>query len=139
MEQNVKDFFERFQRAMASLDIAAIGNFYADTFMFGGPNGVQSVNKADFLKVVPGMKAHFASMGLSETRLQSFEAAHLDSRYLLSKTAWKMTVQDAAGGSRSVGAFATYILQRKDADAFSIVFQLDHQDLATAIRRIRGV
>jgi len=66
MDQRIKEFFLKYEKANSSSDVSAIGALYADTFMFGGTNGVQAVKREDFLKVVPKMKAHFSSMGLSE-------------------------------------------------------------------------
>ena len=63
--------------------VAFIGSLYADAFMFAGPNGARTVRKEDFLKVVPKMKAYFASIGLSETCLHSVETVAVDSKYLL--------------------------------------------------------
>src|SRR5579859_3875528 len=85
MDERVKEFFIEYERANSSSDVAAIGGLYADTFMFGGPKGVQAVKKEDFLKVVPKMKAYFSSMGLSETQLQTVDTIPLDSKYLLAK------------------------------------------------------
>jgi ketosteroid isomerase-like protein len=134
MDQLVRAFFERYERANSSSDLSAIASLYADTFLFGGPNGVQAVKKQDFLKVVPRMKAHFASLGLSATELQSLEASALDSRYLLAEVGWRMILQNISGRSMHFDASATYILERTGADSISIVFQIDHQDLATVIR-----
>ena len=133
MEQRVKEFFLQYERANSSSDVAEIGELYADTFMFGGPNGVQTVKKEDFLKVVPKMKTHFSSMGLSETQLQTVEAKPLDSNYLLAKVAWRMKLQSLSG-SKHVNTFATYILVRGSGDALSIILQIDHQDLASVIK-----
>jgi hypothetical protein len=105
--------------------------------MFGGPNGVHAVKKEDFLKVVPKMKAHFSSLGLSETLLQTVDANPLDSKYLLAKVAWRMNFRNSSG-SKHVNAFATYILLRGRGDALSIVFQIDHQDLASVIKEQPG-
>jgi hypothetical protein len=44
MNQRVKEFFLQYERATSS-DVSEIGGLYADTFMFGGPNGVQAVKK----------------------------------------------------------------------------------------------
>lgn len=77
MDQVVRSFFEQYERANSASDLLLIGSLYADTFMFGGPNGVQAIKKEDFLRVVPRMKAHFMSMGLSETRLHSVDASDL--------------------------------------------------------------
>lgn len=133
MDQVVRNFFEQYERANSASDLLLIGSLYADTFMFGGPNGVQAIKKEDFLRVVPRMKAHFMSMGLSETRLHSVDASAIDSRYLLAKVGWRMTLRNSTGDGKNLDTFATYILERRHGDALAIVFQIDHQDLATLI------
>jgi len=133
MDQRVTEFFLKYEKANSSSDVCEIGGLYANTFMFGGPNGVQAVKKEDFLKVVPKMKVHFFSMGLSETQLQTVEASPLDSKYLLARVAWRMKVRNSSG-SKHVDASATYVLVRGREDTLSIVFQIDHQDLASVIK-----
>jgi hypothetical protein len=133
MHQRVKEFFLRYEKTNSSSDVSGISELYADTFMFGGPNGVQAVKKADFLKVIPKMKVHLSSMGLSETQLQTVEANPLDSKYVLATVVWRMKLRNASG-SKHVGASATYVLVRGQGDALSIVFQIDHQDLASVVK-----
>lgn len=133
MDQRVKEFFLKYEKANSSSDVSAIGGLYAEMFMFAGPHGVQTVKKEDFLKVIPKMKAHFSSMGLSETLLQAVEARSLDQKYLLATVMWRMTLQNASS-SKHVDASATYVLVRGPEDALSIVFQVDHQDLAGVIK-----
>jgi ketosteroid isomerase-like protein len=133
MEQRVKEFFLEYEKANSYSDVSAIGNLYADTFMFAGPNGVQAVKNADFLKAVPKMKMHFSSRGLSETKLQSVEAKPLDSKYLLATVVWRMKISNSSG-RKDVDASATYVLVRGQGDALSIVLQIDHQDLASVIQ-----
>jgi hypothetical protein len=137
MDQLVRDFFLRYERANGSLDVSGIGGLYADTFMFGGPKGVQTVKKEDFLRVVPKMKSHYSSLGLSETRLHSVDASALDSKFMLAKVGWRMTLQQTSG-SRDLDTFATYVLERGNGDALSIVFQIDHQDLASVINEMQN-
>jgi len=133
MDQLVRDFLERYERANSAGDVAAIGRLYADTFLFGGPAGVRALPKDDFLRVIPKMKAQLASMGLGETRLQSVEASAMDSRYLMAKAHWTMAVRGSSGETHAVSAFATYILEQTP-DTLTIVFQIDHQDLASVLR-----
>ncbi len=133
MDQQVDAFFQQYEKANASSNVEAIGHFYADTFMFGGTNDVQAVKKEDFLKVLPKMKGYFCSMGLSETQLQTVQASVMDSKYLLAKVGWRMTVRTSLG-SKALDIFATYILARTPGNALSIVFQIDHQDLAAVIK-----
>src|SRR5690348_5147673 len=108
MDQLIEQFFQQFEQANTSSDLATIGSLYADTFMFGGASGVKVVKKEDFLKVVPRMKAHYASMGLSGTELTTLEANALDSRYIFAKACWRMTLRDRNGDRKQIDAFATY-------------------------------
>jgi ketosteroid isomerase-like protein len=133
MDQLVQAFCEAFEDANSRSDVAAIGGLYAETFLFAGPHGAQAVKKEDFLKVIPRMKAHFASLGLSGTHLASVEASNLDPRYALAKVRWTMTLDRRTSVPRNFDVFATYLLMRGDEGQLSIVLQLDHQDLAAVI------
>jgi len=101
--------------------------------MFAGPTGVQAIKKEDFIKIVPKMKMRFSSMGISETDLQTVETSPLDSRYLLANVVWKVDFYDSLG-SKHVDVSATYVLEQRQEDTLSIVFQIDHQDLASTIK-----
>jgi hypothetical protein len=138
MIQQVKDFFVRYERANASSDVGGISALYADIFMFAGPNGIQVINREAFLKVIPKRKAHFSSMGLSETALSSVDACPVGSKYLEAKVTWRMTLQEASG-RRNLEALATYALMRREGNDLSIVFQIDHQDLATVIKATQNM
>jgi ketosteroid isomerase-like protein len=134
VDQLVKSFLETYARANSSSDVSLIGSLYADAFMFAGPEGARSVRKEDFLKVIPKMKAYFASIGLFETHLHSVETVAVDSKYLLAKASWRMTVRDQNGDCRQLDAVATYVLERRKDDTLCIILQIDHQDVATLIR-----
>jgi hypothetical protein len=138
MDELVKAFFATYEKANSTSDFAAIGDLYAETFLFAGRDAAQSVRKVDFLKVIPRMKDHFASLGLTGPRLLSVETTHLGSRYALANVGWAMTLHNANGAVKKIDAFATYVLQRGDQDKLSILFQLDHQDLAAVVNQERG-
>ena len=112
MDELVKAFFETYEKANATSDFASIGDLYAETFLFAGQDAAQSVRRADFLKVIPRMKDHFASLGLTGTRLSSVEITELGSRYALAKVGWTMSLRIANGTVKRLDAFATYLLQR---------------------------
>ena len=131
MDQQVREFFQQYERANATSDVTAIGGLYADNFMFCGPKSTQTVKKEDFVKVLPKMKAHFSAMGLSDSQLETVEASALDSKYVLAKVGWKMTLRTSQG-NRRIDALATYVLARNE-DALAIVVQIDHQDLAAVV------
>lgn len=135
MARQVKEFFLRFEEANASSDVSALGNLYSDSFMFGGPKGVQAVKKADFLRMLPNLKTRLYSLGLSETKLQTVDAKSLDSRYVLATVVWRMSLGKSPQ-SKHFDASSTYILLRGQDDALSIVLQIDHQDLQALLRGI---
>ncbi len=137
MDPLVQAFFKAYENATSTPDFAAVGDLYAETFLFAGRHAVHSVRREDFLNFLPKMKAQFASLGLTASRLSSVEAANLDSRYVLAKVRWGMTIRTPGGLLKTFDAFATYVLQRGD-DKLSIIFQLDHQDLAAAINDNRN-
>jgi hypothetical protein len=68
MDELVKAFFETYEKANSTSDFAAIADLYAETFLFAGRDAAQSVRKVDFLKVIPRMRDHFASLGLTGSR-----------------------------------------------------------------------
>jgi hypothetical protein len=138
MDELVRAFFETYAEANSTLDVAAIGDLYAETFFFAVRNAARPVRREDFLKVVPRMKEHFASLGLTGTRLSSVETTELGSGYALAKVRWAMTLRTGKGLDKTFDAFATYLMQRDDHDKLSILFQLDHQDLAAMVKQEGG-
>jgi hypothetical protein len=108
---------------------------YADTFMFGGPQGVQSIKKKDFLRVIPKRKGFFTSVGLKTTKLASLEETRLDERYSLIKACWTMRFEKDLHKSIDDEISATYIVFLEN-DSLRIVFQIDHQDLQTRVQEL---
>jgi ketosteroid isomerase-like protein len=135
MNQTTEAFFKQFEQAISESDVSAIAAQYADAFMFGGPQGVQSIKKDDFLKVIPRRREYFASIGLVESKVTSIDATSLDSKYLLAKTAWRMTFEKPAGFKSGIETSATYILERT-GEKLTIVFQIDHQDLVAKVKEL---
>lgn len=135
MNQSAEAFFKSYERAISESDVSAIAAQYADAFMFGGPQGVQSIKKDDFLRVVPRRKEYFASIGLLDSKVTSVDEMSLDSKYLLVKTTWSMTFEKSTGVKEQIKTLATYILERK-GDTLMIVFQIDHQDLSAKVKEL---
>ena len=135
MNQTTEAFFKQYEQSLSESDVPAIAAQYADTFLFGGPQGARPVKKEDFLKVVPRRKEYFASLGLRESKVISIEETSLDAKYLLVKTAWRMTFAKPAGSTEDLRTSATYILERMGS-GLMIVFQIDHQDLAEKVKEL---
>ena len=133
----VREFFDAYARATASLDPAFLERAYADTFVFAGPSGAMSIKRDDFLKVVPKRRAYFDAAGWKATDLGSIEETLLDEHYVQVKAQWTFRFEQEPGRPIVEPAAATYIL-RHTADGLRIVFQLDHQDLTQRLQQ-RGL
>ena len=53
---DIQQFFQTFQNANNNLEFDTIGLCYAENFLFGQPQGAQTVKKEDFLCVLPKRK-----------------------------------------------------------------------------------
>jgi hypothetical protein len=137
MNPLVTNFFAIYEKSISEAAVSTVATLYSDVFMFGGPRGVQSVKKEDFLKLLPGRKAYFKSIGLEQSTVASIDEISLDARYILARVVWKMTLNNSAKASRQFETKATYILEVKSGTPV-IIMQLDHQDLGEKINEIRA-
>ncbi|HKW18566.1 MAG TPA: hypothetical protein VJO35_13750 [Terriglobales bacterium] len=133
MDDKVREFFARYERANAEFNVTEIASLYAEVFLFGGPQGAQSIKKDDFVKVLPRRKDFFKSVGLVSSKVERVETSALDSNYILAKVVWKMRIERATPAE--IETSATYLLWNS-ASSLQIVFQVDHQDLAATIREL---
>ena len=133
----VEEFFRSYEQANNDFDVQLIAKLYAETFMFGNPQGVQAVKKEEFIKVLPRRKDFMKTAGLVSSRVDSVEASTLDSKYILVKTVWNMLFRTSNGGAVARKTSATYILS-SSGDSFEIVFQVDHQDLMKIVQELRA-
>lgn len=129
----INEFFSDYERANAKFEVQRIAAFYADVFMFADPQGVQSVKKEDFVRVLPKRKEFFKSVGLVSSKIESLETSKLDSKYVLAKVVWKMRFERSTGDNIDSRNSTTYILS-ETSNSFQIVFQLDHQNLMKVVQ-----
>jgi ketosteroid isomerase-like protein len=132
MNAEVKRLFEDYAQANTDFQVAKIASLYADVFMFGGPQGARAVKKDDFVKMLPRRKEFFKSVGLTSSTLAGVEVSELDSKYTLVTAAWKMRIERSGKEPAEIEVSSTYLLYKSD-NSLEIVFQIDHQDLATRI------
>jgi hypothetical protein len=133
----VEEFFRRYEQANNDFDVQLIAKLYADTFMFGNPQGIQAVKKEEFIKVLPRRKDFMKTAGLVSSRVDSAEPSTLDSKYILVRTVWNMRFRTNNGDEVARKTSATYILSNS-GDSFEIVFQIDHQDLMKIVQDLRA-
>ena len=132
-----EEFFRLYEQANRDFDVQLIAKLYADTFMFGNPQGVQAVKKEDFVKVLPRRKEFMKTAGLLSSRVDSVQSSTLDSKYVLVKTVWNMSFGGTNADEVTRKISATYVLSNI-GESFEIVLQLDHQDLMKIVQDLRA-
>jgi len=132
-----EEFFRLYEQANRDFDVQLIAKLYADTFMFGNPQGVQAVKKEDFVKVLPRRKEFMKTAGLLSSRVDFVQASTLDSKYVLVKTVWNMSFRGTNANEVALKISATYVLSNI-GESFEIVLQLDHQDLMKIVQNLRA-
>jgi hypothetical protein len=135
MNPLVTNFFAIYEKSLSEAAVSTVGALYSDVFMFGDPRGVQPVKKEDFLRLLPGRKAYFKSIGLGKSTVASIDELPLDAKYILVKVVWKMSLKNSTETSRQFETKATYILEIKNGTP-AIIMQLDHQDLGERVNEI---
>ena len=134
LDTRVREFFDGYERSNA--DVHRIAACYADVFMFGGPADVQPVKREDFVKVLPRRKEFFRSAGLVSSKIASPRSVKARLQICLGEVVWRMRFGRNGADPIESDNSAMYILSAGD-DRFEIVFQIDHQDLAKRIQKLR--
>ncbi len=137
MNPLITKFFEIYEKSVSETAVSTVAALYSDVFMFGGPRGTQSVKKDDFLKLLPGRKAYFKSIGLENSTVASIDEIALDASYSMARVVWKMSLRNSTATSRQFETQTTYILEIKNEKPV-IIMQLDHQDLGERVNEIRA-
>jgi hypothetical protein len=136
MNPRVTQLFETYEKSISEADVSTVGALYSDVFMFGGPRGVQTVKKEDFLKLLPGRKTYFNSIGLEQSTVGSIDEISLDAKYIVARVVWKMSLKRSGATPRQFETRTTYILEIKN-EIPVIIMQLDHQDLGERVNELR--
>ncbi len=135
VSENIKKFFEDFERSSNNLDIELIASQYSELFMFASSQGAQSVKKEDFLKVIPKRHGFFKTIGLTSSKIRLLEETRLDDNYVMVKADWNMQYEKASEQPIVDEISATYVLFQQN-HSLQIVFQLDHQDLMKRVQEL---
>lgn len=131
----VKRFFEEFERLSDGLDVSNMAKLYGETFMAADPNGVHAVPRAPFLAMLPQRKQMFAAAGFASSKLLDIRETRLDDAYTLVDTKWIMRPIDSSR-KEGIELSSSFILWRTN-NSFEIVFYLNHQDISRKLKEMQ--
>ena len=133
VSDEVRLFFEEFERNSGDLNLDGIGAQFADVFMNADPERVVPVPKAAFLAALPQREKMFSGIGVTRIRLASVRETVLDSLHTLAATDWIAELKDGD----ELPLASTFVLRRQGA-SFVVVFYLNHQDIGRLIAARSG-
>jgi hypothetical protein len=129
---DVDEFFAQFEAAGATAEAESVGPLFAPYFLSADPSGTTPVPREALLAALPHRAGMFAAVGLGPARLTGAEQTDLDDAYVLVKTSWAMDPLEPGSGA-GLELRSTFVLRREDG-RLTVVFYLNHQDVAALLR-----
>lgn len=130
----VARFFDAYQENIAERNIDAMVAQFAETYLYGGPNGFQFLRSADLAAGLPRRRELLNSLGCGPSRLASLTETALDSRFVLARVLWEFAVEQA---EESVAIESTFLLDT--VAPVRILVYLSHQDLVAMLKERQQV
>jgi hypothetical protein len=124
---DVREFFQRYQRAADELDRDALANLFSGVFMSLDVNSATAVSPQALLAVLPRRRQLFEAIGSDGLELADISEMPLDDLHTLVRTSWRLRMRDRAP-CEPVFLLSTFILRREDG-MWRIAVYLNHQDL----------
>jgi Domain of unknown function (DUF4440) len=127
LDEQVREFFERFEGASDSLDVDGLGELFDETFLAADPDGARPVPRALFLQALPRRAELFAAAGIARVVLTELRHEALDDSYVLARTEWRGERAPGTGAAGPVRLASTFLL-RRDGTNLRVVLYLNHED-----------
>ena len=124
---DVREFFQRYQRAGDRLDGEALQGMFSSVFLSLDPKSAAAVSPHALLAALPRRKQLFQAIGGDGLELADISEIPLDEVHTLVRTSWRLRMRGQASGD-PIFLLSTFIL-RREAGQWRIVLYLNHQDL----------
>jgi ketosteroid isomerase-like protein len=133
LDDQVREFFDRFTAASDGPDVEALGELFGETFLAADPAGARPVPRELFLQALPRRAELFAAAGITRVVLEDLRHEALDDTYVLARTGWRGERVAADGEAAAPLRLDSSFLLRRDGDRLRVVLYLNHQDLRAVL------
>ena len=123
---DVREFFERFQRASRDLDAGVLTACFADQFLSLDSSSAHTLSPIALIAALPRRKALFESIGSDGLELDELDEMPLDDYHTLVRTSWLLRRR---GESHAPITLQSTFLLRREQREWRIVVYLNHQDM----------
>jgi hypothetical protein len=132
----IREFFERFDRASRSLDADVLTDCFAAQFLSLDASSAHVLTPDALMAALPRRQALFESIGSDGLELDKneLEESPLDDAHTLVRTSWFLRRRGASSDA-PVTLKSTFVLRREES-AWRIVLYLNHQDMGELFTRL---
>jgi hypothetical protein len=124
--------FKQYEKAFDKLDIKAISNYYADTFISAGPKGTITQSKKEFEEKGEQAAAFYRNVGHKSARIISKRVMPISNEYTMVVVRWGVMFEKT--GAKQIEFDVTYIVQ--DISSPLIILFISHQDEEAAMKKL---
>jgi len=129
----VQRLFSEYENAFSRLDVGRSAEFFADTFLSAGPQGVVAQSKAEFIRLAGQAAEFYKAVGQTSARILSLEENRISDEYSLVKVHWGVTFRKT--GDRLIEFDVSYLVQKTGPEPKIILF-VAHQDEEKAMKEL---
>ena len=124
---DVREFFERYERASRNLDADVLTRCFADQFLSLDSSSAHALTPPALMAALPRRKALFESIG-SGLELNELAETRLDDDHTLVRTSWMLRRRGGESPHPPIMLKSTFVLRREQG-GWRIVLYLNHQDM----------
>ena len=128
LDPDVADWLQRFRQGSADVDVAALGDCFAEVFLSGDASGSRPVPLGAFLAMLPKRVRAAEAAGIGRAVLRTASATDLDEHWVLLRTTWAAPRTD--GGELAM--WSSFLLHRSDSGLRAAVY-LNHEGLPRSL------
>ena len=125
---DVREFFERYERAGRTLDAEVLASCFAEQFLSLDASSAHALTPPALMAALPRRKALFERIGSDGLELDEIEETPLDDDHTLVRTSWILRLRGESLRA-SIALSSTFVLCREHG-TWRIVLYLNHQDMA---------
>jgi hypothetical protein len=134
VSDNIKKFFEDFERSSNTFESTLITSQFSDPFMAADPEGnLQVVKKDGFIAGIAKRQTFFQSIGLQSVKILPLDETRLDDHYAMVKARTHMRFEKNSGQIIDVTSYSIYILFMGYSSP-KIVFYITHENLTNILQ-----
>lgn len=126
--------FKQYETAFNDLDLKAVSDFYADSFMSAGPKGVITQSKEEFEEKAKQAVSFYRSVGHKSARIISKRIMPICDNYSMVVVRWGVIFEKT--GSRVVEFDISYIVHETADNEPRIILFISHQDEEEAMKKL---